>query len=562
MSVESQIQKLTNLHGDIKTQYNISDLSIAQRKQLDIERTLCEQSFYEFVKHAWISVEGRENLYIDNWHIKALCDHLQGTYTKDIMKLIINLPIRCSKSTILMMFPAWVWTHSPHLTFMYVSYAQHTIADRDSRRCRDLVTSPWYIRLWGHKVRLRADANTLRRYYNTAGGYRMCTSFSAGVTGEGAHWIIFEDPNDKNAIFSPLHRERTNLEFDGGFSTRVANPKETRRILSQQRLHERDLTGYVLSKDNAKDWVHLCLPMEYVKKKRCITVPLKGEHALWSDPRTKEGELLWPQYWGRKEVDDIKKDLGSAYNVSSQLQMSPAADEGNIIKREWFRAWKGQELPKCEYVIMSWDTSFGTEDGAFSACTVWGIFELEQTQVPHIILLNAWRGRPGYPELRRIVKRMCRNYFDTEFEYTPRENKLEPDLVLIEAKATGSPLIEDLAQAGILAVPFDPTHENRYIKKQNVRYNSKEMRAAQASSLIEAGRVWLPMKPPACKELRSYADEFLEKACMFPAGDGADYVDSMSQAFIHIMKRQLTWHPEDEGPIIPNDFWKEKEPIY
>ena len=360
------------------------------------------------------------------------------------------------------------------------------------------------------------------------------------------------------------------MELDGGFFSRVARPGACRFVVSQQRLHAQDTTGYMLSKPNSKIWTVLSLPMEYVKRRAAKTIPLPGTNGKpWQDPRREEGELLWPNFWTREEVDKQKATLGTNYLISSQLQQWPAADEGNIIPRDSWRMWNKSYMPSFNYILQSWDTAYGGVGSAYSACTVWGVFIHPETDAPNIMLLNAWRGRPIYPRLKEIIKRMAKNYTDTEVDYEPLDEILESDCLLIEAKATGSPIIQELALAGILAVPYDPSRTDKYTKPVGQKYNSKDMRAAMASDLIYAGRVWLPSHAPGSNRLEKFADEFLEACCAFPAEDSRDYVDSMSQALLYLKKTRHVWIPGepaadeyDHAHLVANAIAKERGPIY
>ena len=568
--INKQIDSLWKSVEDIETKYGIKTMSLSQRKEIEELRDKYEGSFYEFVKAAWPVLEGRENPYVDNWHVKALCDHMEALYRFQISHLIVNLPPRTSKSAILCLYPCWVWAKDPSQTFMYVSHSQATLATRDSRRCKDVITSAWYRRLWGHKVSIRKDANTIREWHLTGGGCRFFTSPSSSVTGLGFSHIIFEDVDDKGSIFSPVARERTHMELDGGFFSRVSKPGGCRFVLSQQRLHMQDTSGYMLSKDNSHIWTVFSLPMEYVKRRACKTIPLPGTNGKpWQDPRRKEGELLWPNFWTKEQVDKQKATLGSTYLISSQLQQWPSADEGNIIARDSWRIWDKSYMPAFNYIIQSWDTAYGGANSAYSAVTVWGVFIHPDTDTPNILLINAWRGRPIYPKLKEIIKRMSKNYFDTDVDYEPLEDSAESDCLLIEAKATGSPIIQELGLAGILAVPYDPSKTDKYTKPVGQKYNSKDMRAAMASDLIYAGRVWLPTHEPKSTRLAKHADEFLEACCAFPADDSRDYVDSMSQALLYLKKCRHVWIPGepaadeyDHEHLINSAIARERGPIY
>lgn len=554
---------------ELEKVYNISNLSNEEYKKLVEHRAKLENSFYEFIKESWMTVEGPQRPFYDNWHIKAIADHLQATYDQSILDLLINIPPRCGKSTIVgVMFPAWAWCKNPNLRFLYSSHAQN-LALRDSVNCRSLIASDWYQKLWGHKVKLRRDANSKRRFYNTAGGFRMVTSVTGSTIGEGGDYVICDDPNSRESVDSALQRERTNLWWDGTMSTRVANPKTTVKIIIQQRLHERDLSGHVLSKEDADNWTHLCLPMEFEEERRCTTIKFPyTKTKRWTDPRKKEGELLWPSLWGVPEVEKKKRELNSAYYISGQLQQRPTPVGGNIIKGEWFNWWTEASLPKCEYIIQSWDTALSTgPDACYSAVTTWGVFyygveEGMHLEIPQVILLSAWRGRVEFPDLRKMAKRLAHNYHDIFPDEEPMGWPAQPHTILVETKANGESLLQELRRAGVMATAFNPSQQGTNFGSTNSKYSSKVSRARLATSLIEGGRVWLPARAPHFQKLKPFAEMFLEACNTFPMKESNDLVDSMSQAFIKIMKSGMVYHPEDEVPLPPEKPWENSRKIY
>ena len=191
----------------------------------------------------------------------------------------------------------------------------------------------------------------------------------------------------------------------------------------------------------------------------------------------------------------------------------PTAEEGAIIKRDWWQNWEKEEPPKIKYTIQSYDTAFLKKESAdFSAITTWGVFETEDSG-DNIILLAAFKGRYEFPELRRVAHE----------EYT----WWRPDMVLVEAKASGIPLTSELRKIGIPVVNFTPS-----------RGNDKHVRVNSVSPLFESGKVWAPMH-------EHFAQEVVEECASFPFGDYDDYVDSMTQALMRIRQGGLIRHPED-----------------
>ncbi len=377
------------------------------------EAAFYEKSLHSFIKGAWHIIEGHRP-FVDGWHLQAKCEHLEAVFRGHIRQLLINEPPRCMKSTAFpVCFPAWIWTQDPQFQFLFMSYVEK-LTLRDSVKCRRIIESKWYQERWGHKFQLCGDANTKLRFDNNKTGYRIASSIGGSGTGEGGDILGIDDANNAGDIESDVIREWTNDWCDGVLSTRLNDPKTGRVVAVQQRLHMQDHSGHILAK-NMPDLVHLCLPMEFEEKRRCITLPLPSTNGKkWQDPRTKEGELLWPERFGPEEVEKLKANLNSEYKVAGQLQQRPSPSEGGIYKKAWFMWWKEPRQPRCEFVLQSWDTAFSTgTDSCYSACTNWGIFK-DDHDVSNIILLSAWRGKLEQPDLRRLMIRLANNYHDVK----------------------------------------------------------------------------------------------------------------------------------------------------
>ncbi len=497
-----------------------------------------ELSLYEFMKQAWHAIEG-DKPFTEGWHIKIICEHLEAVAARKIKNLIINLPPRCCKSSLVSVaFPAWVWLTAPTEQFMYCSYAS-SLALRDSVKCRRLLLSPWYQERWGKRFQLVGDQNTKGRFDNTATGYRISTSTGSSITGEGGSFLIADDPNNSLEGESEVKRERTIEWWNQIWSTRLNDKKNDCRVVVQQRIHERDITGYITSHDDLSEWVKLILPMEYEEKMRSITVALpstKGK--VWEDPRKNEGDLLWPERFDAKAVNSLKNALGSSYAIAGQLQQRPSPESGGIIKKDWFQWWKDVEPPQIDFVVQSWDTAFSTgKTSSYSACTTWGIF-YDHNYIENIILLSMWRGRVEYTELREKAKRLYFDYRDTGKEREPRFKGRPIDLFLIESKASGDPLIKDLISAGIKPLAICPPYKNDKVKRVHF-----------ITPLIEGGKVWLPARGPSFDTLLPFADEFIELAASFPNLESNDVIDTMSQAFMKLKTGMFLTNPKDERRI-------------
>lgn len=500
-------------------------------------RETAEKSFYEFTKQAWTASSGPSSPYVDGWHIQAICEHLEALYNRQIRKLIINLPPRCGKSSIISVFlPAWVWIHRPDEEFFYASYA-HSLALRDSLACRRLILSEWYQYRWGHLFQLRRDQNSKVKFDNDKNGYRSSTGLSGSLTGFGGSFNVLDDPNNVSEGESDAIRNSTNDTISAAWSTRVNNPKKAVQLIVQQRIHAKEVSGYIMENDVDKEWVRCIIPMEFEENRRAKTIILPSTNGkVWQDPRKKEGELLWPAMYGEKELRSLKNMLGSEYRIAGQLQQRPSPQEGSILKREWFCWWKMEKPPQLLQTIQSWDTALESNDkSAYSACTTWGLFN-DQNMIPNLILLSLWRGKLEYPELRSLAKRLYADYRDDgeQVDFRP-DGKHVPDIVLVEAKVSGISLFQDFRRAGIPAFKWDPGHDD---KIQRVRV---------VSSYIECGRVWVPAKPPDYTKLRKFSDVLVENCCLFPNDESRDIVDTMTQVLQRLVRGGWLKHARDDN---------------
>jgi len=545
---------LLNLFNRIgRVEKSISTYNPTLSDQLLEEAYLYKNSFHSFVKGGWHAVEGGRP-FVDGWHLHAICEHLEAVKSGQIKMLLINQPPRTMKSTsVSVMFVPWCWIDEPHLQFLYLSYGER-LSMKDSVKCRRVINSNWYQERFGYQYKLSSDVNTKHRFDNDKTGYRISSSIGGMATGEGGDIIVVDDPNSAGDSESQTKRDFTNDWCDHTLSTRLNDLKTGRSIIVQQRLHTQDYSGHLISQE-LPDLVHLYLPMEFESSRRCITLPLKSTGELpWCDPRKNEGELLWPERFGEKEVEKLKKKMGSEYIVAGQLQQRPAPAEGGIIKQSWFKTWKQPSPPRLEFVLQSWDTAYSTTDkAAKSACLTLGVFK-DQYDVSQIILLSLWSDRLENPDVRRMMIRLAKNYYDVQTDNpVPEDYILRPDMILVENKANGGPLIQDLNRAGIILTRFDPLHQGG---------GDKTARLRKVSHIIEAGKIWLPARGPSFTSLRPYASKFVNACMVFPNDDDSrDIVDAFSQALIKLRLSGWIDHPDDTF-ISENYDFKKNEALY
>jgi predicted phage terminase large subunit-like protein len=473
----------------------------------EIDSEFATRRLGEFVRQAWAVVEP-STPFVPGWHIDAIIEHLEAVTRGDIRQLLINVPPRHMKSLLVsVLWPAWEWTQHPERRWLYSSYAA-SLSIRDSVKCRTLIESRWYQRFWGDRYALASDQNTKTRFDNNRSGYRIATSVEGAATGEGGDRIVCDDPHNVQEAESDAIRKSTLDWFDVVMSTRVNDPRTAAKVVVMQRCHQRDLSGHLLAQGG---WEHLRLPAEFEEPK-CVT------SIDWTDPRTQPGELLWPERFGPKEIEDLKVSLGS-YAAAGQLQQRPSPAGGGIFKRHWFRYWqpRGANLPPVvvrlpdgtlqsipavdqprlvDEQIQSWDCAFkDLETSDYVVGQAWG-------RVGAIFLLgDQIRARMDCPATVKAVRELSQKWPQTYAK-------------LIEDKANGSAVIQMLQYeiAGIL--PVNPE-------------GGKVARAAAISPLVEAGNVYLPHPDSA-----PWVKDFIEECAAFPNGAHDDQVDAMTQALL------------------------------
>lgn len=452
-----------------------------------IKKVLAERHLRHFIAQAWEHVEPGTQ-YVGNWHIDAICEHLEAVSRHQITRLIINIPPRHMKSlTCAVFWPVWDWINAPHTRFLFSSYAQ-TLSVRDNLKARRLIESPWYQANWSDKYSLAADQNQKTRYDTNKGGFRLATSVGGALTGEGGDKVVIDDPISAMDTHSEAVRTSTLQWWDEAMSTRLNDKKTGAFVIIMQRLHEEDLTGHIIARETG--WDHLCLPQEYESKHPHPIVSSLG----FKDPRKEEGELLWPEREGPKEIEELKRRLGSMA-AAGQLQQRPSPAEGGMIKRSWWKFY--DELPaKWDKLIMSWDCAFKDSEknnNDFVVGQVWGLVGADAYLVDQV------RARMDFPSTVEAVKSLCAKHPQVSAK-------------LIEEKANGAAVIQTLTRKipGIKAINPE---------------GGKESRVAAVSPFIESGNVFLPNKLG-----RAWVDDLIEECAKFPAAAHDDQVDSMSQA--------------------------------
>ena len=450
--------------------------------QIRAER--CRRSLYEFCREFWPVIEpGRQ--FKDNWHIKAICDHLEAVTRRDIKRLIINVPPRHMKSLLCSVFwVAWSWIDNPSHRWMTTSYAQN-LSTRDALKTRRLITSDKYLKWYGDSFVLTGDQNTKQRYENDKTGYRIAASVGGQLTGDGGDTILVDDAHNVGEADSTLKRESTIDWYDHSLSTRLNDPETGAIVVIMQRVHEQDLIGHILEKE-PDVWDRLILPARYEAEH-----PTPCQTTLaFSDPRIEEGALLWPDRISLEVLDKLEKTLGPRA-TAGQLQQRPSPKEGGMIKREWFQ-WYDTLPENCDKFVQSWDLAFkDTKTSDFVA----GVYAAKHEG--NIYIEDGINSRLDCPGSVDAIQAMKTTHPKTSAIY-------------IEDKANGPAVIQLLRNklAGLIAI--------------NPGQDSKESRAAAASAYIRSGNVFLKRNHPI-------SDMIVEQCAGFPFGANDDLVDALMQ---------------------------------
>ena len=428
-------------------------------------------------------------------HIKLLAHKLEEVERGNIKRLAIFMPPRHGKSQLTsQFFPAWYLGRNPSKFVIATTYAQD-LADDFGRSVRNQIQDEDYNRIF-NDCTLSKDSSSVRRFHTTGSGVYYAVGAGGAITGRGAHLLLIDDPI-KGREDADSDAMRSNL-IDWYRSTAYSRLMPGGSIiLIQTRWHEDDLAGWILRETSHEPWEVIELPAVLDEKASKIL-------------KRPKGQALWPEAYDKKRLEEIKKTAGSREWNSLYMQR-PSAEEGNILKRYWWKEWKEDNPPECNYILQSWDTAYTVKSTSdYSAVTTWGIFE--NNGIQNAILLSARRERWEFPELKSEAIKLY--------------NEFRPDVVLIEAKASGWSLIQELQRAGIPITPFNP-------KKAD-----KKTRAHSVTPLFESGRVWYPSS-------KYWAEDVINQCAQFPSSNYDDLVDSTTQALMRLRQGLFVEHPQD-----------------
>ena len=446
-----------------------------QLRRIDT-REAAQKSFMAYVQHVY---DG----FIVGRHHKIIAEKLERIASGDLKRLIVNMPPRHSKSEFASyLMPSWFLGRNPKLKIIQATMNTE-LAVRFGRKVRDLIADPIYHEVFPD-TDLKPDSQAAGRWETSAGGEYFAAGVGAAMTGRGADLLIIDDPHSEQDALSSTAYDNTYEWYTSGPRQRLQPGGSI--IIVQTRWSKKDLTGRLLqaqSRDMMSDqWEVVEFP---------AIMP--------------SGEPLWPEFWNKDELLKVKASL-SVSKWNAQWQQDPTSEETAVIKREWWQPWEEDDIPNLDYIIQSYDTAYSKKETAdYSAITTWGVFQPHGNGDEHLILLDAKRGRWNFPELKQIALE--------EHEYW------EPDLMLIEAKASGQPLADEMRLLNLPVATFAPG------RKRGGGGMDKTTRMHMVSPIFESEKVWYPAG-------EKFADEVIEEVASFPNGEHDDFCDSMTMALL------------------------------
>ena len=440
-----------------------------------------KNDFMSFVKYVWPD-------FIEGSHHKIMADKFNKVARGELKRIIINMAPRHTKSEFSSyLLPAWMIGKNPKLKIIQATHTTE-LAVRFGRKAKHLIDSEEYQKIYPTK--LREDSKAAGRWETNEGGEYFAAGVGGSITGRGADLLIIDDPHSEQDALNVNALDRTWEWYTSG---------------PRQRLQPGGIIVVVMTRWNMKDLTG-----------RLINAQKEAKADQWEviefPAILPNNKPVWPEYWKLEELESVKASLAIG-KWNAQYQQNPTAEEGSIIKREWWNLWE-KDLPPLHHVIQSYDTAFLKKETAdYSAITTWGVFYPTEDSGPNLILLDVVKDRFEFPELRRVALEQY-NYW-------------KPESVIVEGKASGMPLTFELRKQGIPVINYTPS-----------RGNDKHARVNAVAPLFESGQIWATDD--------KFTEEVIEECAAFPYGDHDDLVDSMTQAVMRFRQGGFINHPDDE----------------
>jgi len=443
-------------------------------------KELAQIKFMPFVRRVWPA-------FIAGKHHSDMAEAFERVAAGTCKRLIINMPPRHTKSEFASyLLPAWFLGRFPHKKVIQTSHTAE-LAVGFGRKVRNLVDTEVYKSIFPG-VGLQSDSKAAGRWATNKGGDYFAIGVGGAVTGKGADVLIIDDPHSEQE--AALAESNSDV-YDKTYEWYTSGPRQRLQpggaiIIVMTRWSKKDLTGQVVkaaAQRDTENWEVIQFP------------------AILDD-----GEPLWPEFWPLKQLEALRDELPSN-KWQAQYMQTPTSEVSAIVKREWWKIWEHEDPPPCNFIIQSWDTAFlKTERSDYSAQTTWGVFYKDNdigVSSANIILLNSFKKRMEFPELKQKA------YEDFK--------EWQPDSLIVEAKASGAPLVFELRAMGIPVQEFTPSKGNDKIARLNA-----------VADIFASGRVWVP-------DTR-WGEELVEEVASFPSGEHDDLVDSMTQALLRFRR--------------------------
>lgn len=492
-----------------------------------------EISLYDFVRAAWHVIEPSKP-FVDGKHIEAICKHLEAVFDGWITRIVVNMPPRFAKSSIIsVLFRVWTWIRKPWTRFLCASYAL-SLAIRDNLKCRRLIQSQWFQERYGHIFSLSKSQNAKIKFENSCSGSSHAVSVGSSTTGEGFDVGIIDDPHAIDEKRSDTTREGTLEWFRDTWCTRLNDPMTSVMIIVCQRVHQEDLSGYILSGETGEHWVHLNLPLEYEPNDRCITHLPNGEK-FWEDWREMEGDLLWPDRFPADVVARAKRRHGpQGFAALYQQRPIPAGGlvfnqsyerlfaidrESNLYLLETPRGVKPVPMHECWLATTSDVAAKAKEQNDFTVFSTWAI-----TPDLDVLLLDVRRNHWTIPEQKEQGYKVYREFVAENY-----------NCLYFEDVGYQSAIGQELIALGVPCLPFSPAGKG-----------DKVLRATAASIWQQLGKVyfvknahWLP--------------DWRDELYFFPKAPHDDQIDTLSMMCLIVRQRGPLSDTliDEENPLEP-----------
>ena len=482
----------------------------AEQLKLELRLALLEaqehgrDSFLGFCQYVWPEA-------ILSSHHEKMAAAFDRIANGTLKRLIINMPPRHTKSEFASyLLPAYIMGRRPTTKIIQATHTGE-LAVRFGRKVRNLMELDTYQQLFD-AVQLKADSKAAGRWDTNHGGEYFAVGVGGAMTGRGADLLIIDDPHSEQDAQSQLALDNAWEWYTSGPRSRLQPGGAV--VIVMTRWGTKDLTARLIkaqTSHNADQWEVIEFPAVF-------------------DEGEENERPLWPSFWKLEELKAVRASL-SVQKWNAMYQQRPTADEGAILKREWWNVWEHDYMPRLDYIIQSYDTAYSKKETAdYSVITTWGVFYPSEDSGPHILLVDVRKGRYDFPELKRLAKE--------QYDYW------QPDNVLIEAKATGTTLQQELRRVGIPVTMYSPGGRRAG--------QDKISRANSVAPILESGMVWAPET--------QWAEELIEECAAFPNGDNDDMVDSTTQALMRFRAGNFISLYSDEpeepstGDLVPEYY--------